>query len=232
MPHALPCPPPLLAPQACRTEAEYAFQQRKKIVPLIMESGYRPTGWLGALIGTRLYFDLSDAKSIPSKAPGLFKELGDAGRWVPFTSWALVLSCAAQSRETRGWPAQQPAGSVGHPWLFAAGHANLLCCAVLCCGALAPGRLSYSLSWAPQAPCRRPVDCQIMIILCCVPLLDCRMLPSGSARPAFEAPVKIATKTPESWTMAEVGWGQGFRASQILKFRAGLGFREKSGSQV
>lgn len=59
-----------------------------------MESGYRPTGWLGALIGTRLYFDLSDAKSIPSKAPGLFKELGDAGRWVPFTSWAFVLDCA------------------------------------------------------------------------------------------------------------------------------------------
>lgn len=44
--------------QACRTEAEYAFQQRKKIIPLVMERSYRPTGWLGALMGTRLYFDM------------------------------------------------------------------------------------------------------------------------------------------------------------------------------
>ena len=58
---------PLSAPQACRTEAEYAFQQRKLIVPLIMESGYKATGWLGALMGTRLYFDMSDATRIPSK---------------------------------------------------------------------------------------------------------------------------------------------------------------------
>jgi phosphopantothenate-cysteine ligase len=27
--------------QACRTEAEYAFQQRKKIVPVMMEKEYR-----------------------------------------------------------------------------------------------------------------------------------------------------------------------------------------------
>ena len=32
-------------PQACRTEAEYAFQQRKKIVPVLMERDYKPSGW-------------------------------------------------------------------------------------------------------------------------------------------------------------------------------------------
>ena len=63
-PHAL---------QACRTEAEYAFQQRKRIVPIIMEVGYKPSGWLGALMGTRLYFDMSDVNRVPSKVPSLIK---------------------------------------------------------------------------------------------------------------------------------------------------------------
>ncbi|GLI60450.1 hypothetical protein VaNZ11_002607 [Volvox africanus] len=66
--------------QACRTEAEYAFQQRKKIVPVLMEADYKPTGWLGALMGTRLYFNMSDVRQIPSKMGSLIKELGDAGR--------------------------------------------------------------------------------------------------------------------------------------------------------
>ncbi|KXZ55044.1 hypothetical protein GPECTOR_3g203 [Gonium pectorale] len=66
--------------QACRTEAEYAFQQRKKIVPVLMEADYKPTGWLGALMGTRLYFNMSDPRQIPAKMGSLIKELGDAGR--------------------------------------------------------------------------------------------------------------------------------------------------------
>ncbi|GAX76300.1 hypothetical protein CEUSTIGMA_g3745.t1 [Chlamydomonas eustigma] len=66
--------------QACRTEAEYAFQQRKKIIPVVMESGFKPTGWLGALMGTRLYFDMSDARRIPAKMPHLMKELADSGK--------------------------------------------------------------------------------------------------------------------------------------------------------
>lgn len=66
--------------QACRTEAEYAFQQRKKIIPVLMERDYKPSGWLGALMGTRLYFSLHDPRQIPTKMPSLIKELGDAGR--------------------------------------------------------------------------------------------------------------------------------------------------------
>lgn len=66
--------------QACRTEAEYAFQQRKKIIPVLMEAEYKPTGWLGALMGTRLYFNMSDVRQIPNKMAGLMKELGDSGK--------------------------------------------------------------------------------------------------------------------------------------------------------
>lgn len=50
--------------QACRTEAEYAFQQRKRIIPVIFEKSFKPTGWLGALLGTRLYFSVRLQNSI------------------------------------------------------------------------------------------------------------------------------------------------------------------------
>jgi len=45
-----------------------------------MESQFKPSGWLGALMGTRLYFDMSDARRIPAKIPSLIKELGNDGR--------------------------------------------------------------------------------------------------------------------------------------------------------
>ena len=44
--------------QACRTEAEYAFQKQKRVIPVIMERGFKPSGWLGALVGTLLYFNV------------------------------------------------------------------------------------------------------------------------------------------------------------------------------
>ena len=45
----------------CRLEAQYAHQQDVDIIPLMMEKGYKPTGWLGLIIGTRLYFDFHSA---------------------------------------------------------------------------------------------------------------------------------------------------------------------------
>ncbi|XP_071100855.1 uncharacterized protein [Haliotis cracherodii] len=60
----------------CRAEAEYAFSQRKPIVPLVMELGYRPDGWLGMILGAKLFFDFSGKYSFDSKVDGLKKELG------------------------------------------------------------------------------------------------------------------------------------------------------------
>lgn len=40
----------------CRLEAQYAFQRQKEMVPLMLEEGYRPDGWLGMLLGTRLWY--------------------------------------------------------------------------------------------------------------------------------------------------------------------------------
>jgi hypothetical protein len=40
----------------CRMEAQYAFQQKKDLVPLMLQEGYHSNGWLGILLGTRLWY--------------------------------------------------------------------------------------------------------------------------------------------------------------------------------
>lgn len=41
----------------CQAEAEYAFQCKRRLLPLIVRQEYRPDGWLGLLIGSRIYVD-------------------------------------------------------------------------------------------------------------------------------------------------------------------------------
>ena len=36
-------------------EAEYAFARRKQIIPLMMEENYTPDGWLGVILGAKIY---------------------------------------------------------------------------------------------------------------------------------------------------------------------------------
>ena len=43
----------------CRAEAEYAFVLKKPIVPLIMEAGYKADGWLGMILGSKIYVDFT-----------------------------------------------------------------------------------------------------------------------------------------------------------------------------
>ena len=43
-----------------------------------LEDGFRPTGWLGALAGTLLYFDFSDDGNFQQGVHGLLNELGTA----------------------------------------------------------------------------------------------------------------------------------------------------------
>ncbi|XP_055957483.1 uncharacterized protein LOC126821326 [Patella vulgata] len=59
----------------CRAEAEYAHQLRKKVIPLIMENGYRPDGWLGMILGAKLFYDFSGKYPFESKMEGLLKEI-------------------------------------------------------------------------------------------------------------------------------------------------------------
>jgi len=44
--------------QACRTEAEYAYKLKKEIICIMAEDNYQPKGWLGALLGNKLWYNL------------------------------------------------------------------------------------------------------------------------------------------------------------------------------
>ena len=37
-------------------EANYAYKLKRPIIPLLMEEGYDPDGWLGIILGTKLYY--------------------------------------------------------------------------------------------------------------------------------------------------------------------------------
>ncbi|CAF2128648.1 unnamed protein product [Rotaria magnacalcarata] len=43
----------------CKAEAEYAFNQHKKIIPLIVEPNYKADGWLGFMAGSKIYVDFA-----------------------------------------------------------------------------------------------------------------------------------------------------------------------------
>ena len=64
----------------CRSEAEYAYQLRKDIIPLMMQQNYKPDGWLGMIVGTKLWIDLRNSFNVEAALGKLKKELGDRGR--------------------------------------------------------------------------------------------------------------------------------------------------------
>ena len=63
----------------CRSEAEYAYQLRKDIIPLMMQRDYTPDGWLGIILGTRLWIDFRNDYNRNTSAEKLLKELGGRG---------------------------------------------------------------------------------------------------------------------------------------------------------
>ena len=64
----------------CPSEAEYAYQLRKDIIPLMMERNYRPDGWLGMIVGTKLWIDFRNSYGIEAGVGKLLRELGGRGR--------------------------------------------------------------------------------------------------------------------------------------------------------
>jgi len=43
----------------CRLEAEYLVQKNKPFIPMLMEKGYRPDGWLGIILGSKIFVDFT-----------------------------------------------------------------------------------------------------------------------------------------------------------------------------
>ena len=62
------------------TEAEYTFQLRKEIVPIMMQRKYTADGWLGMLLGSKLYINFGGKFSFEHAYSLLLKELKDRGR--------------------------------------------------------------------------------------------------------------------------------------------------------
>ena len=78
----------------CRSEAEYASQLRKDIIPLMMQRKYRGDGWLGMLVGTKLWFDFNSRQSIEPGVTKPIKELGGRGKDVDNTDGPSVTPVA------------------------------------------------------------------------------------------------------------------------------------------
>ena len=57
------------------SEAEYTYKLRKTVVPLRLENKYNPDGWLGIMIGTKLWFDFSVQNKFEASLQGLIKEI-------------------------------------------------------------------------------------------------------------------------------------------------------------
>ncbi|XP_072035236.1 uncharacterized protein [Amphiura filiformis] len=57
----------------CRSEATYAYKLKRPIIPLLMEEGYAPDGWLGLILGTRLYYKFCCDRE--TNVDGLLKEI-------------------------------------------------------------------------------------------------------------------------------------------------------------
>jgi hypothetical protein len=58
--------------QACRTEGEYCYKLKKNIIPLMMEQ-FQPTEWLGALLGSKLYYPCTTEDEIKRNLPQIIK---------------------------------------------------------------------------------------------------------------------------------------------------------------
>ena len=57
--------------QACRTEAEYAYTRKKTLIPVKVEKGYSPDGWLGILVGSKLYYNVYNSDMMTQAIPGI-----------------------------------------------------------------------------------------------------------------------------------------------------------------
>jgi hypothetical protein len=63
----------------CRLEAEYAFRRKKALIPLMMQPQYDADGWLGAVVGTKIWYTVTRIEDVPDAVKGLMKELKKLG---------------------------------------------------------------------------------------------------------------------------------------------------------
>ena len=72
----------------CRLEAQYAMQSDKNMIPLMVQKDYKAKGWLGLVLGARLWHsfwdaDKDDNESFEKRVDTLVAELGARGKQLP-----------------------------------------------------------------------------------------------------------------------------------------------------
>ena len=53
----------------------FTFQLRKKTIPVMMEPDYKPDGWLGMILGTKLWMDFREKKKHSAGIKQLLEQL-------------------------------------------------------------------------------------------------------------------------------------------------------------
>ncbi|XP_052267989.1 uncharacterized protein LOC127869450 isoform X1 [Dreissena polymorpha] len=111
----------------CRTEAEYTYQLKKEYIPLMMQQKYRPDGWLGLILGAKLFFDFSGKYPFEKPFTGLLKELRGRGQvdlnQTPSTDTAdgpitMTMTNSLTSHPSPGTPSNSVAFSMGQEELI------------------------------------------------------------------------------------------------------------------
>ncbi|XP_070554354.1 uncharacterized protein [Ptychodera flava] len=64
----------------CRSEAIYSYKRNKDYIPILVQSNFRPDGWLDFLVSDKLYYDFSTNEKMEEHFPKFMEELGHRGR--------------------------------------------------------------------------------------------------------------------------------------------------------
>ena len=71
--------------QNCRSEATYAYDLKKDIIPLMMECNYKGDGWLGIIVTGKMRFKFWSKDVLEESVTKLIRELGERGKHVDVT---------------------------------------------------------------------------------------------------------------------------------------------------
>jgi hypothetical protein len=62
----------------CRIEGEYIHSLHKNFIPVVVEDGYHADGWLGAMLGTKLYYKLLDDNNFERNVQSILRAVSSA----------------------------------------------------------------------------------------------------------------------------------------------------------
>ncbi|XP_072050401.1 uncharacterized protein [Amphiura filiformis] len=61
--------------QNCRSEAEYAYTTKKPIIPLKIDGTFKPSSWLGPIIGAKMYYRVDTDEMLDGNWAGLLRDI-------------------------------------------------------------------------------------------------------------------------------------------------------------